>query len=208
MLDWLFGMPDRQPQPLAGEGLVLRRPVMEDFAQWRRLREESRDFLQPWEPRWPHDDLTQSGFRARIRRYRREAAEASGFTYFVFDAPSGELLGGLGLTNLRWGAGRSAQLGYWMGERHAGKSVMGRAVRLACAAAFEALALERVEAACLPGNERSVRLLEHAGFEREGRASDYLEINGERRDHLLYALTRARYRQIGSRGDAQRAAGH
>ena len=47
--------------------------------------------------------------------------------------------------------------------------------------------LHRVEAACIPTNLASVRLLEKSGFRREGYARSYLCINGTWQDHLLYA---------------------
>jgi ribosomal-protein-alanine N-acetyltransferase len=52
--------------------------------------------------------------------------------------------------------------------------------------AFGRLGLHRLEAACLPENEPSRRLLMRAGYELEGRASAYLKINGDWRDHLLF----------------------
>ena len=36
------------------------------------LREASRDFLAPWEPTWPADDLTRASFRRRIKRYSED----------------------------------------------------------------------------------------------------------------------------------------
>jgi ribosomal-protein-alanine N-acetyltransferase len=56
--------------------------------------------------------------------------------------------------------------------------------------AFGALRLHRLEAACIPSNAASVRLLEKTGFRREGYAREYLCINGIWQDHLLYALLR------------------
>jgi ribosomal-protein-alanine N-acetyltransferase len=65
---------------------------------------------------------------------------------------------------------------------------MTRAVRLACAYIFEKQGLHRIEAACLPSNEPSKLLLTRVGFHQEGYARSYLNINGEWRDHLLFAL--------------------
>ncbi|MBX8827890.1 GNAT family protein, partial [Ochrobactrum sp. SFR4] len=53
---------------------------------------------------------------------------------------------------------------------------------------FHELRLHRLEAACIPSNLRSVRLLEKAGFLREGTLRSYLKINGIWQDHLLYSL--------------------
>jgi ribosomal-protein-alanine N-acetyltransferase len=53
--------------------------------------------------------------------------------------------------------------------------------------AFGTMRLHRVEAACIPGNARSIRVLEKAGFEREGLLRSYLRINGIWQDHYIYA---------------------
>jgi ribosomal-protein-alanine N-acetyltransferase len=187
----LFPQRPRKRNELSGHGLLLRAPLAEDYPAWKSLREESSDFLVPWEPRWPVDDLTRTGYRRRLERYDRESAAMTALTWFIFSQESGELHGGLTLSNIRHGAAYSCQLGYWMGVRFAGRGIMARAVRLVLAEAFGKMSMERVEAACLPQNERSIRLLEHAGFTREGYLRAYLEINGERRDHLLYAILRS-----------------
>ena len=58
-----------EPEPLLrGDGLYLRPAVSSDFNAWAELRAESRDFLTPWEPTWPDDDLTRAAFRRRLRR--------------------------------------------------------------------------------------------------------------------------------------------
>lgn len=192
----LFPRRNRNVTTLAGNGLLMRAPTIDDYHAWKALREKSADFLIPWEPRWPPDDLTRRGYWRRLERYEREAAMMSALTWFILTQDNTRLLGGLTLSNIRHGAAHSGQIGYWMGAPHAGKGVMGRAVRLVLADAFGRLGLERVEAACLPGNERSIRLLEHAGFTREGLLRGYLEINGERRDHLLYAMLRSDFARL------------
>jgi ribosomal-protein-alanine N-acetyltransferase len=154
------------------------------------LREESTSFLKPWEPRWPADDLTRTGFRRRLLRYRRDAAENTAYTYFLFAKGSGELLGGLSLSNIRMGAARTCSLGYWMGERYAGRGHMRKAVELMLPEMFGAMGLERIEAGCIPGNMRSIRLLEAIGFRQEGIMRGYLEIDGRRQDHILFAMLR------------------
>ena len=72
----LFRLPSSGPAALAprGHGLLLRAPQMSDFLQWAHLREYSREYLTPWEPIWPSDDLTRSGFRRRLRRYAEDVA--------------------------------------------------------------------------------------------------------------------------------------
>ena len=52
---------------------------------------------------------------------------------------------------------------------------------------FGSLRLHRLEAACIPSNAASIKLLEKMGFVREGYAREYLCINGLWQDHLLFA---------------------
>ena len=83
---------------------------------------------------------------------------------------SGNLSANLTLGMVRRGVAQAATLGYWMGAPHAGKGHMTRAVRAAAGYAFETLRLRRIEAACVPNNMPSIRLLEKVGFRREGYA--------------------------------------
>ena len=168
--------------------LILRAPQAGDYAAWSLLRTESRDFLTPWEPTWNEDDLTRNSFRLRVKRAAREIAADEAYSLFVVDARTDALLGGLTLGLVRRGVAQACTLGYWMGERHAGKGHMSEAGRGALRFAFQDLALHRVEAACLPSNEPSRRLLERVGFQHEGLARAYLRINGLWADHLLYAV--------------------
>jgi ribosomal-protein-alanine N-acetyltransferase len=170
------------------QNLIMRAPLAGDYSAWASLRMESRDFLTPWEPVWSEDDLTRTSFRLRVKRAAREIASDEAYSLFILDSHSETLLGGLTLGLVRRGVAQACTLGYWMGQRHAGKGHMTEAVRGALDFAFSELALHRVEAACLPNNEPSRRLLERVGFTREGEARGYLRINGVWADHLLYGL--------------------
>jgi len=175
------------PALIEGEGIVLRMPHMSDYPAWSCLREQSRAFLTPWEPLWPPYDLSRRSFRRRMRRYVRDVREDNAYPFLVFRAGDRALLGGLSLSNVRRGVTQTASLGYWMGAPHAGKGYMTRAVRALLPYAHGVLGLRRIEAACLPSNTPSIRLLERTGFRREGYGREYLCINGTWQDHLLFA---------------------
>ena len=172
---------------IVGDSVVLRAPQMSDHAEWAALREASRDFLTPWEPTWPPDDLTRASYRRRIRRYAEDQRSDLAYPLFVFRKSDNVLLGGLTLANIRRGCAQAGNLGYWMGAAYSRQGYMTAAVKLVIPFAFETLRLHRVEAACIPGNVASVRLLEKTGFRREGFAREYLCIDGAWQDHLLYA---------------------
>jgi ribosomal-protein-alanine N-acetyltransferase len=75
-----------------------------------------------------------------------------------------------------------------MGAPHAGRGYMTDAVCATVQFAFAHLRLNRLEAACLPSNAASKRVLDKVGFKLEGRARRYLKIDGRWQDHDLYAL--------------------
>jgi [ribosomal protein S5]-alanine N-acetyltransferase len=173
---------------LHGDGIFLRYPQMSDFAAWAALRGESREFLAPWEPTWAADELSRSAFRRRIRRYQREIRGDLSYPFFVFRKTDNLLIGGCTLSNVRRGVTQSAAIGYWIGERYARHGHMHAALTAVLPFVFQVLALHRLEAACIPENEASRALLLKVGFREEGRARRYLQINGEWRDHVLFAL--------------------
>ncbi|KFB10743.1 GNAT family N-acetyltransferase [Nitratireductor basaltis] len=185
---------------LKGGRVSLRMPAHSDYRQWAALREESRDFLVPWEPAWSADELSRQAFRQRLRRYRDEYDRGTGLTFFVFLQETEALAGGLSLSNIRRGVAQTATIGYWMGAPHAGQGLMLDALKLVIPFAFGRLSLHRLEAACIPENQRSVRLLEKAGFRREGLARSYLKINGAWQDHVLYALVAGEHQMETGRG--------
>lgn len=173
---------------LQSGGVLLRTPQMGDYAAWAELRSASRDFLMPWEPLWAPDELTRSSFRRRVRHYLRDLREDMGYALFIFGAETGTLVGGLTLCNVRRGVTQACTLGYWIGAPFARQGFMTAAVRAAIPFVFDSLELHRLEAACLPTNTASIKLLEKTGFKHEGLARRYLRINGVWQDHLLYAL--------------------
>jgi [ribosomal protein S5]-alanine N-acetyltransferase len=171
---------------VVGEGVILRTPQVTDHTEWAALREQSRDFLAPWEPTWPADDLSRSAFRRRIRRYAEDLRSDQSYAFLIFRSSDGRLVGGLTLANVRRGVAQAGSLGYWMGFPYVRHGHMTAAVRAVIPFAFNTLRLHRLEAACIPTNTGSIRLLENTGFVREGYAREYLCINGIWQDHLLY----------------------
>lgn len=168
--------------------VMLRTPQMSDYPAWAELRATSRDFLMPWEPLWAPDELSRASFRRRVRHYLRDLREDVGYALFIYDKVTNALVGGLTLCNVRRGVTQSCTLGYWVGAEYAQQGYMTAAVRAVAPFVFDTLELHRLEAACLPTNTASMRLLDKTGFQREGLARRYLRINGVWQDHILYAL--------------------
>ncbi len=170
------------------ERLVLRAPKLSDWEAWAALRADSREFLVPWEPMWPSDPLSKVNFRARLRRYSKDAKEDLGQAFFIFNRETSDLIGGITVGNIRRGVAQTGTLGYWTGQRYTRQGYMYEALCGLLPVLFNDFGLRRVEAACLPSNIPSSRLLEKVGFFNEGLAREYLCINGVWHDHLLYAI--------------------
>jgi len=197
----MFGILSKeQNHILEGDGLRLRPARKSDYVAWQSVRAKSRHFLAPFEPSWSELDLTRHAFEDRVRNSQREARRGSEFSFLLFDTSSSNecLIGGLTLSNVRYRAARHANLGYWMGVEYAAKGQMSRAVGLCLPFAFEYLNLRRLHAACLPHNLPSRKVLENNGFMEEGFAEQYLQIDGEWRDHVLYGLSQHRFSTIES----------
>ena len=183
VLDWIT------PEPaltLEGQRVWLRPPRMSDHKVWSELRRASRDFLQPWEPTWPADDISRAAFRRRLSIYARDFDLAQGYAFFVFTRSDDQLVGGINLRDVRRGVAQMGALGYWIGAPHTRRGYCLDAVKTVCRFGFEQLGLHRLEAACIPENVASHGVLLKAGFSQEGLARAYLKIDGRWRDHLLF----------------------
>lgn len=183
LLDW---MAPESGLRIEGEDVRLRPPKAADYEEWRELRAQSRAFLQPWEPTWPADDLTRAAFRRRLMAYARDREADTAYPFFVFRADDDALTGGITLSNVRRGVAQMGSVGYWCGRPYARQGLTLAAARALSIFAFKRLGLHRLEAACIPENAPSRRLLAKAGFREEGFAPAYLKINGAWRDHVLF----------------------
>jgi len=181
----------RRKTRIETERMTLRQPQFADFRAWVSLREQSAGFLTPWEPRWADDHLSRKGFSNRVYWAQRSISGGSAVPLFLIRREDDVLLGAITLDNIRRGPAQAGTLGYWVGAPFARQGYMREAIAALVHHAFERLDLSRIEAACLPENVASRRLLETCGFKYEGVAQSYLQINGRWRTHVLYAALRA-----------------
>ena len=172
------------------ERLILRPPVHGDYRPWADLRQESAEFLTPWEPQWASDHLTRKGFINRVYWANRSIAQGTAVPLFLVRRSDTRLLGAITLDNIRRGPAQAGTIGYWIGEAYARQGFMREALTALVHYAFTELDLSRLESACLPENTASRGLLEKCGYKYEGVAQSYLQINGRWRNHVLYANLR------------------
>jgi ribosomal-protein-alanine N-acetyltransferase len=168
--------------------LIIQAPVLSDYEDWQAVRASNQDFLKPFEPEWPQDCLTQDFFDRRLKRQHKDREQGRGAYFFLKTKETSKIIGGLNLNNIHMGAACHASLGYWLDKNQQGRGYMREAIQKITEYSFDTLGLKRLNAACLPDNDRSIKMLLKLGFEEEGYAKKYLQINGHWQDHRLFGL--------------------
>ncbi len=173
--------------------LVLRAPRTTDVAEIRRLLRANHEHLKPWNPAPPpgEDPSSITEISKTVLRQRREWKLGRGYVFMVAEREHpGTLIGKIALSGIMRGAMYGAYLGYWMSEDVQGRGYVTEALRAVLDFAFGPAGLHRVQAAIMPRNARSLRVIEKLGFRREGYAERYLQIAGKWEDHIVFARTR------------------
>ena len=177
---------------LVGPRVELRPLKGGDFEAWQAVRERSRDWLEPWEPMpdptSPDPVHDPEAFRARCGAWERQRHFDSAYGFGMF-LRGGGFIGEVSLGSVQRGPFQSAFVGYWVDEEHAGQGYVPEGVALILRYGFEELGLHRVEAAIVPRNAASRRVVEKLGLREEGLAERFLQIRGVWEDHTRFAIT-------------------
>ena len=142
--------------------------------------------LSQWLP-WAKPGYARGDSAAWIAHCERAWSDKLGYHFGVFDAVSGDLLGGVGLSHVN-AVRRSANLGYWVADAARGREVAVTAARLAATWAFETLGLQRIEILIQPENTASLRVAVKLGGVCEGIARNGMLVDGEPREAIVHSL--------------------
>lgn len=176
---------------LDGEVAAIRRLDTRDARAMLELRVRNRAFFKPYEPLRDDSFFTSHGQTAALADDLARWERGDSYAFAILDrAASDRLVGWISIANVVRGAWQNATIGYAVDQGANGRGLATDAVTLALRFAFGEAGLHRVQAAVLPANARSARVLEKNGFRREGLARRYLQIAGVWADHDLYAITR------------------
>jgi [ribosomal protein S5]-alanine N-acetyltransferase len=169
---------------LRGGGLALRRPWrLEDVPRVAEIcsdREISRWTRVPY----PYDE---EHARTWIEQTIQDWDERRHAAFAVTDAESGEVVGAIGL-RFHEDYALQASIGYWVAKGARRRGVATGALGLVSRWALRELGLPRVQLVTDPENAPSGLVAERAGFRREGLLRSYLELQGGRRDCLMFSL--------------------
>jgi [ribosomal protein S5]-alanine N-acetyltransferase len=144
-----------------------------NYNVWRNMRD-----------RFPHPYTAEDA-----HEWIRSASEESPRTNFAIEV-DGEAVGGIGLV-LNGDIHRcSAEIGYWLGEAFWGRGVVTEAVRALTQWAFDNFNLSRIYAGVLEWNPASMRVLEKAGYQFEGRLRKAVVKQNQVMDEFIYSIVR------------------
>ncbi|BBH16901.1 N-acetyltransferase GCN5 [Nocardioides baekrokdamisoli] len=171
------------------DGEITLRPMeRRDAYAWELARKRSAAWLHPWDatspPGTPARPKTYVKAIAHLHRAARRG-QAFPFTLEV----NGEFAGQVSVNNVVRGSAQFASIGYWIDERFAGRGIMPRAVAMAIDHSLTTAGLHRIEVCIRPENSNSLRVVEKLGLREVGFAPLYLHIDGEWRDHRIFAIT-------------------
>ncbi len=175
---------------IESERLYLRLPLRKDFESWVILRKKNEKFLNKWEPKKTDFFYSLRSFKLRVSWCKKNFKNKKSVSLLIFLKKNDTLIGGITMDNIKRGSSQSASLGYWLAEEFARNGYMTESMNKIIDYGFKELNLSRLEAATLPENEPSRKLLEKVGFKYEGVAQSYLKIYGKWRNHIVYSKLR------------------
>lgn len=178
---------------LEGEKCYLRILVEDDAYQFTQMLLANKEYWTEFEPRHDNSYYTVNIQRDKIKESLYQMRDRREYNFGIFDSDTSALIGQISLYGIKRLPFSSGFVGYSIDQGQTGRGIGTEAVELLSQFAFEKVSLHRVEAYVSPRNTGSVRVLEKAGFEREGLLRQLLYINGVWEDHYMYACLESEY---------------
>lgn len=171
------------------DGELLLRPLSHrDARAWAQVRHRNAAWLSRWDATVPPQARGEAeGFHRTVTRLRAAARSGTSLPFVV--EVDGRFAGQVTVSNVVRGSAQFGSLGYWIDQELAGRGLMPRAVALVIDHCFSTVRLHRLEIAIRPENTNSLRVVEKLGIREVGFAPAYLHIDGQWRDHRIFAIT-------------------
>lgn len=178
------------PAELSAGSVILRPPRLRDARAWSEIRLRNEEWLAPWEPtspaRWA-DRSAPSAWAPMVSALRKAARNGTMLPFVI--TYGGHLAGQIDVSNVVHGVLRSCTVGYWVDAEVAGRGIATTALALVIDHCFQAVGLHRVEVDIRPENVASLRVVQKLGLRREAYYERFLDIAGDWRDHIGFAIT-------------------
>lgn len=175
------------PLTLRAGRLSLAALRRQDMRQWYQVRWDNRDWTGPWDAsRPPQSPRLDDSYAAWLRRLNKQAKAGESLPWALWW--DDQLIGQVSVSGISYGSAQHASIGYWISYTYAGRGLTPIAVALASDYLWRSLRLHRIEIPIRPENQPSLRVVEKLGFRDEGLRPRFLHIDGDWRDHRIFAL--------------------
>ncbi len=171
-----------------GEKIYIRFLEISDAQSMLDLNLRNKEFFEKYASTRSEDFYTLKSREHAIEDSIKHREEGQRYSFGIFLKDTDELIGNVTLSEVLRDSLQSCYIGYSLDLQHNGKGYMTEAAKLAVRFAFDEIKLHRIEAGVMPHNIRSTRVLEKAGFHKEGIAIKSVKINGKWEDHQILAI--------------------
>ncbi|WP_026571160.1 MULTISPECIES: GNAT family N-acetyltransferase [Sediminibacillus] len=146
------------------------------------------ELFQKYSPTFSNDYYTLEAKRKYISNSIKQREEDKQYSFGIFLKDGDKLIGEVSLSRISRGALQRGLIGYSLDKQYNGRGLTTEAVTLAVDFAFNELKLHRIDAGVMLSNLGSMRVLEKAGFHKEGIEQKGVKINGQWEDHQIFAI--------------------
>ncbi|MEK3671450.1 GNAT family N-acetyltransferase [Paenibacillus sp. FSL R10-2771] len=173
---------------MAEQQVYIRFPEDTDAVELTAMYKRNREFFEKHSPDVPEEFYTEEYQRDKIAQYKEDRAEDERYDFLVCHKADHRIIGTVGLSFVVRGPLQSCMIGYSLDKDYNGRGYMTEAVKQVVHYAFEELKFHRITGEASPGNPGSIRVLENAGFHKEGIAQRNVKIKGVWEDHQILAI--------------------
>ncbi len=173
---------------IEGKHIYLRFLEEKDAEAMKQLYLRNKEFFQQYSPKRDEAYYTYDRHLTSIKNSIESRKIDKEYSFGLFLKETGQLIGDIDLTGILRDVLQSCYIGYSLDCAHNGKGYMTEAVKLVVDYGFKQLHLHRIVAGVMPTNSGSIRVLEKAGFEKEGIARKNVKINGKWQDHVELSI--------------------
>lgn len=173
---------------LTGNKIFIRFFETSDAESLLDLHLRNGEFFQKYSPTFDDDYYTLDSKRNYISNSIKQREEDKQYSFGIYLNDNGKLVGSVSLSHISRGSLQRCLIGYSLDQYYNGRGYTTEAVSLAAEFAFNELHLHRIDAGVMLSNPGSMRVLEKAGFHREGIEQKGVRINGQWEDHQIFAI--------------------
>ncbi|MEC0227541.1 GNAT family N-acetyltransferase [Paenibacillus alba] len=173
---------------MSEQQVYVRFPEEADAEALAAMYKRNREFFEKFSPSNTEEYFTQEHQLQAIIKSKADKEEDRKYTFVICHKEDDRIIGNIGLFFVARGSLQSCMIGYSLDQAENGKGYMTEALKQVVRYAFEELKFHRIIGEVSPHNPGSMRVLENAGFHKEGISRSNVKINGVWEDHQVLAL--------------------